>query len=67
MNKISILLFIALFGILVPTYGQVVNYGDSNYMAVRYEPNPPLTPCGDMGSALCFTTILAGPKDCVQH
>ena len=67
MKKISILLFIALFGILVPTYGQVVNYGDSNYMAVIYTPNPPLTSCGDMGSALCFTTILAGPKDCVQH
>ena len=67
MKKKSILLFIALFGILVPTYGQVVNYGDSNYMAVIYTPNPPITPCGSMGSAISNVGILARPKSCIEH
>ena len=66
--KKCFLLFIAFFCILVPTYGQVVNYGDSNYMAVIYTPNPPLTPCGYMGSAICSATILARHnRECIQY
>jgi hypothetical protein len=65
MKKIF-LLIIVLLGILIPTKGQVVNYGDSNYMAVIYTPNPPITPCGSMGSALSYASILARPKRCIE-
>ena len=43
---------IALLGILIPTNGQVVNYGDSNYLAVIYTPNPPLSATGSGSSVL---------------
>ncbi len=61
------LLTIALLGILIPINGQVVNYGDSNYLAVIYTPNPPRTPCGNMGSAISNVGILARPKSCIEH
>ena len=51
------LLFTAFFGILVPTKGQVVNYGDSNYMFIHYTPTPPISTLGT--SAIGFGTILA--------
>ena len=45
--KKGFLLLIALLGMLVPTKGQLVNYGDSNYMAVIYDPDPPLNSTGN--------------------
>ncbi len=61
------LLFTAFFGILVPTYGQVVNYGDSNYMAMIYDPNPPRTTLGYMGSSICSAFIFARLRPCIQY
>ncbi len=48
---------IALLGILIPTNGQVVNYGDSNYMFIHYNPTPPISSLGT--SAIAYGTILA--------
>ena len=42
---------------MVPTNGQVVNYGDSNYMAVIYTPNPPLN-----GTGHGFSSVLWQPN-----
>ena len=65
--KKRIFLIIALLGILMPARGQVVDYGDSNYMAVIYDPHPPRTPCGIFGSAVAVSSILAGAQNCIQY
>lgn len=48
------LIIIALVGTLVGIQAQVVNYGDSNYMAVIYDPNPPLSATGNRSSISYF-------------